>query len=302
MHPVLLKVQVYLDQVNRGVAVMPPHVLDEAAKQFRRAMDRQFNRSGPRDFRLRMSNIGMPLCQLWHEKNGTPAEPGAAFFRMKMALGDAAEIIAIAIMQAAGVNIVGYNEKAEITVSLPDGEEAQVFGRTDIAIDEGMGPEIYDIKSASAFAFENKFDNPFGYDNLLKQDDFGYLCQAFGYEIGTGTRFAGWIAVNKETGDWTVLQVPDQGREEQKAKALTRIKDTVKVIESNGGFPGRQFEPVEETFRGKPTGNLILGKTCGWCPYKWHCWPTLTQEPQRNSVAKNPKMVYYVASSTEDRG
>jgi|GEM_PF-722301 len=299
MHPVLLKVQAFLDQVNRGEAKMPPHVLDQAAKSFRRALERQFNWSPQREFRLRMSNVGMPVCALWHEKHGSPAEPDPPFHRVKMMIGDAVEIIGIAIMEAAGVNIVGRNENAELVVRLDNGSEQVIRGRTDLTVDEnGIGRKTYDIKSASGFTFEHKFASPYGYENLHKDDPWGYIAQAFGYDEGTGTPFGGWIAINKESGEWAVLEVPDTARERDKAAALDRIRETVKAVgPPDAEFPGRKFGPEPETFRGKPTGRLILGRTCSYCPYKWSCWPGLSHERQRDSLAKSPKWVYYVPSN-----
>ena len=55
---------------------------------------RQFD-SGPRDdFRLRMSNIGKPRCQLWYEKNDPKGKtPFPPHFLMNMILGDIVEAV-----------------------------------------------------------------------------------------------------------------------------------------------------------------------------------------------------------------
>ena len=54
-----------------GEATMTEEVANQVASDVKAAMDKQFN-SGPRDeFRLRMSNIGKPKCQLWFEKNNS---------------------------------------------------------------------------------------------------------------------------------------------------------------------------------------------------------------------------------------
>ena len=66
----------------------------------------------------------------------------------------------------------------------------------------------------------------------------------------------------------------------------------VKTVESNG-FE-RCFEPIEETFRGKPTGNKILPITCRFCSYRKACHPSLQELPQKMSKAKDPKIVAYV--------
>ena len=61
----------------------------------------------------------------------------------------------------------------------------------------------------------------------------------------------------------------------------------------------RCFEPVEETFRKKPTGNKILGEECGWCKYRFKCWPSLKELPSLASQAKEPPMVAYIEIADE---
>ena len=57
----------------------------------------------------------------------------------------------------------------------------------------------------------------------------------------------------------------------------------------------RKFtDAIEETFRGKPTGNKVLGFACSFCPYKLPCWGSKLQLlPQQQSKGKNPKWVWY---------
>jgi len=61
----------------------------------------------------------------------------------------------------------------------------------------------------------------------------------------------------------------------------------------------RCFEPVEETFRKKPTGNKILAEECGWCKYRYKCWPSVQELPSLASQAKNPPMVAYIEIADE---
>ena len=53
----------FLSKAVKGEAEMPPHILDEFADNCRQALNKQFNEQRG-DFRLRMSNVGKPLCQL----------------------------------------------------------------------------------------------------------------------------------------------------------------------------------------------------------------------------------------------
>lgn len=261
---------------------MPPHLLDEAARQFRKSLDRQFNARPKKDFTLRLSNIGKPVCQLWFEKNGYEAEPKDYSFSLKMAFGDATEIILMAVMQAAQVDITGINEQGSIEVS-----GKTIYGTSDVTISD----QVWDIKSASAYSFKEKFDSPYGYSNLSKKDDFGYIAQGHGYEMAIGKPFKGWLAVSKETGEVAALEVPEEFKDS--------APDTVKMLErkitllDSPEFPGREFEDVPEMFKRKVTGNRHLCSTCGYCPWKNHCWPNLQHKPIQSSTASDPAWRYY---------
>ena len=74
---------------------------------------------------------------------------------------------------------------------------------------------------------------------------------------------------------------------------LDDIQDTVDYIDQDQPFE-RCFEPIEETFYKKKTGNMKLGTECGFCAFKHKCWPTLSTETSRSSKAKNPPMIDYV--------
>ena len=73
---------------------------------------------------------------------------------------------------------------------------------------------------------------------------------------------------------------------------MRKIKATVETVNENKF--ARCFEPIEETFRGKPTGNKILGVNCSFCSYKESCWDNLQQLPSVMSKAQFPKVVNYV--------
>ena len=67
-HPAELSVYTYLQKAMAGEVAMAEEVIDKVASDVKAAMLKQFS-SGPRDeFRLRMSNIGKPKCQLWFER------------------------------------------------------------------------------------------------------------------------------------------------------------------------------------------------------------------------------------------
>ena len=163
------------------------------------AMRRQFGGGKRRDeFRLRMSNIGKPTCQLWFAKN-KPEEalPKPTTFVMNMLLGDIVEAAFKGIIKEAGYP---YEDKDNF-VSLELGG-ATIKGSYDIVVDGAMD----DVKSASDWSYRNKFAS---YDTLQKSDPFGYVGQLAGYAKASGKKVGGWWVVNKANGN--IKYVPADG-------------------------------------------------------------------------------------------
>ena len=97
---------------------------------------------------------------------------------------------------------------------------------------------------------------------------------------------------NKSTGEWTVCETPAL-HDEYKKVALDKAKENFKALQKGIPFK-RNYDAIEETFRGKPTGNKVLGFACSFCPYKLPCWGSKLQLlPQQQSKGKNPKWVWY---------
>ena len=88
-----LKVHRYLDKATRGLVGMSDDTIEQVVSYIREALQKQFS---PREdkFRLRMSNIGRPYCQLWFMKNKpeTRVHPPANRV-MIMMLGDIVEAV-----------------------------------------------------------------------------------------------------------------------------------------------------------------------------------------------------------------
>ena len=119
-------------------------------------------------------------------------------------------------------------------------------------------------------------------------DGFGYVGQLAGYAKASGKRAGGWWVVNKANGHFKY--VPATGLDMD--AELAKIENTVKTVKENK-FE-RCFEPVPETFRGKPTGNKVLNNGCKFCSYRFDCWDNLTERPAVMSQAKNPPTVSYI--------
>ena len=69
-HVAEIAVHSFLRDVLDGKASMPAPVIAEVAADVQEALTKQFQDDAKkREFKLRMSNIGRPTCQLWFQKN-----------------------------------------------------------------------------------------------------------------------------------------------------------------------------------------------------------------------------------------
>jgi len=276
-HPAELKLHQYMTDAANGKTEFSPETAMQVGSDVAAAIVRQFGSGKSRDeFRLRMSNIGRPTCQLWFDKNKPEtALPKPSTFVMNMMIGDIVEAVFKGILTEAGVS---YDDTD--TVSLPVGEN-NIKGSYDIVIDDAVD----DIRSASPWSYTNKFDS---FDSLSKGDSFGYVGQLAGYAKASNKKAGGWWVVNKGNGEFKY--VPATGLDVD--KEMEKINDTVSTVNDNK-FK-RCFKPVPETYRGKPSGNFVLNDNCRFCDYRFECWPTLQELPSKVSQAKEPKTVAYI--------
>ena len=277
-HPAEMIIHQYLDKASSGETTISTSTVNQICKDVRDAVVRQFGGSNKRDgFAFRMSNVGRPSCQLWFEKN-KPQEalPKPTTFVMNMMLGDIVEAVFKGILKEAGVN---YEDSKRVTLDVgEDSPQRVVTGEYDLVIDGAVD----DVKSASDWSYRNKFES---FDTLNKGDAFGYVSQLAGYAKAAGKKAGGWWVINKQDGNFKYVPADIDVETEVK-----KIKNNIKATDK---FE-RCFEPEEETFRGKPTGNKILPITCRFCSYRKSCHPSLQELPQKMSKAKDPKIVAYV--------
>ena len=262
----------------KGEATMTEEVATQVASDVKAALDKQFN-SPPRDeFKLRMSNIGRPKCQLWFEKNDPEDKiPLPPHFLMNMLLGDLVEAVFKGLLRASGAE---FKDNDTVTLKLPDGQEIQ--GEYDMEMDG----KIDDVKSASPWSYANKFDS---LESLQKGDGFGYIPQLVGYSKAAGKDVGGWWVVNKGNGEFKYVSASEVDSEQ----VIQDIQETVNYIEKDEPFE-RCFEAVPETYFKKQSGNLVLNNACKFCSFKNKCWEGLKTLPSRVSKAKNPPQVDYV--------
>ena len=276
IHPAEMALHQYMEDAAAGKTTMSEATINKVADDIKSALQRQFGGGNKRDgFRLRMSNVGRPTCQLWFEKNHPEkALPKPTTFVMNMMLGDIVESVFKALLTEAGVS---YEDNSKVTLKLEDDE---ISGEYDLVIDDAVD----DVKSASDWSYRNKFAS---YESLAQGDSFGYVSQLAGYARAADKKAGGWWVVNKANGEFKYVKANIHLDEE-----ISKIQNTVDVIKDNT-FK-RCFEPVPETWRGKETGNMVLNDNCRFCSYKYACFPTLQEKPAKFSQAKEPRMVSYV--------
>jgi hypothetical protein len=308
MHQIEAKIYNFLHNRLKDYKILE-HLLAKFGEESKAALKAQFERE-PRDFRLSMSMIGRPICILQWEQSGIQGE--STDNAIRFLYGELCEDIVIFLLHASGIPIISEQEEVELDI---DGYTLK--GRLDIVTNIDGIEEVWDIKSASAWAFKNKFTN---FEQLVEGDSFGYISQLFLYAEARGCKPGGFIVFDKSSGEINVLKIPEEQREYYRERTL---KDAAKKIatlfrlklcsmddlnETEMGLSisannsdklegvniDRQFSPVEEVFRKRPTGNLVLTNECSMCPHKWNCWKGLQLLPQAKSNAKIPKMVYYV--------
>jgi len=276
-HPAELALHQYLEDAVKGKTEMSEEVIEQVSNDIADALHRQFGSGKKRgDFRLRMSNVGRPTCQLWYEKNKPEvALPFPTTFIMNMMLGDIVEAVFKGLLKSAGVR---YEEPENVTLDL-DG--TSINGTYDIVINGAVD----DVKSASNWSYNNKFES---YDTLAASDGFGYVGQLAGYAKASGKDVGGWWVVNKANGQFKYVPASGLDLDTEVAK----IQATVDKVKENK-FE-RCFQPVPETFRGKETGNQILNSGCKFCSYRFDCWDNLTERPAVMSKAKVPPTTAYI--------
>ena len=280
-HPAELSLHSYLRGAVDGKSTMSQEVIDQVAEDIKVALHKQFNpeEEEPRKFKLRMSNIGRPTCQLWFQKNDPDnAEPKPTSFKINMILGDIVEAVFKGLLRASGTT---FDDNDRVTLDLPKG--GKVSGEYDMILND----KVDDVKSASPWSYENKFAD---FNTLNAGDSFGYVSQLVGYAAAAGKDIGGWWVVNKANGNFKYVSAEEANSKE----VLEKIEDTYEYIDKDEPFE-RCFDAVPETYRKKPSGNMKLGSGCRFCDHRFKCWPTLQALPSRVSQAKDKPIVEYVS-------
>lgn len=275
-HPAEVAIHSFLQNVMLGKASMDKAITDLIAKDVKEAVSRQFS-GEKRKFKLRMSNIGRKRCQLWFEKNSPESRlADSPYFVINMILGDIVEAVFKGLLRASKVD---FEDSEHVALET---KHKKVEGTYDLV----LNGKVDDVKSASPWAYENKFTD---FATLQSKDSFGYVAQLVGYAKAKGVPVGGWWAINKANGSFKYVSANGVDMESEYKK----IEDTISYVENDEPFE-RCYEPVEETYYGKPSGNKKLGIECSFCNYREACWDNLQVLPSKVSKSSNPPLVNYV--------
>ncbi len=195
--------------------------------------------------RLRLSTIGRPDRQLWYDFKKPHNEPLAPSTRIKFLYGYILEELLIMLASISGHKVTQQQKQVEVE---------GVKGHQDCFID-GV---LVDCKSASGIGYSK-----FKYNNLSNNDPFGYLPQISAYAEGNGVDEAGFLVINKSTGEICYTKVHSL----EMINAKDRVKKIKEVVNSDTP-PDKCYSAIPD---GK-SGNYRLDTACMYCNYKFDCW------------------------------
>ena len=275
-HPAELKLHQFMEEIRTGSRSISEGTINQITEDIHAALIRQFVDKRNKEFSMRLSAMGRPYCQLWFEKNHPEkATAKSNNFLMTMMMGDILEALFKGLLTEAGIAYLN-GEKCTLKAG-----KHTIHGTPDLVMDGAVD----DVKSASDWSYRNKFID---YDTLAASDSFGYVAQLAAYAKALGVKAGGWWVINKAKGEFKYVPATNIDVD----KEIRQIAEKADELQSNE--LRRCFEPVEETYRSKPTGNHILGTECSWCSYRYACWPSLEERPSLVSKAEAPPMVAYV--------
>ncbi len=278
----LIEQQVYqlIEQLSLGNVELSDELINEFGERAKLVVKDKLKEAKEKKFTLRMSNIGRPLRQLMLDKKFGYA-PSSPDFVLKMLYGSLYEALTLMLLKASEVNITEHDKAVKLAIA-----DTIIEGTLDVIIDG----KVYDIKTASQYAYEQKFTS---WEVLANSDDFGYMAQGFGYAVANKCKFGGWIVINKSTGQLKIIEIPDDVHDSLADKYLKEIEHTITYMAGDNPIPVC-IGAVKETYYKKPTGNIVLDNSCRFCSHKEHCHPGIQYLPSKASKSETPKYVWYV--------
>lgn len=306
MNELEIKFTSLLNKSLQGPIDIDENLIEEFGELCKQAFKKQFTKARDNSFRLRMSNIGKDIRQLQLDKEHGE-EPKDEEFKLLVCYGDLIEALVLTLLKASGVNIVGQDGATELKVNVSAKAEEElattITGTYDAIYKSSIDNKNYviDIKSASPWAFDNKFAS---YNTLKDKDSFGYLTQGYGYHFSNkgikSDDFGGLFVVNKVNGSYKYLTIPEMEKDQAEANASDTITNAVHHFLTDKEIP--ECPGVKkETWYKKETGNKVIadgrGEPCQFCKRKHICHPELEYKKGNgktyyNYVDKDKEVTY----------
>jgi hypothetical protein len=199
---------------------------------------------------LRMSGIGRCERAQWYAVKGyTPEELDGSVY-LTFLQGHVLEAVIVALVKLAGHRIEDQQKKHTVE---------GINGSQDCTIDG----ELVDIKTASAWSWDNKF-TPTG----IADDGFGYIKQLSAYGKNDNRKHGYFLALNKNK---STLKLCKQELEQDVDTFIVDLKDK---MESDTP-PMRLAKATTLTKQGEEK----LCMTCAFCNFKNDCYGSLIARP-----------------------
>jgi len=224
---------------------IPATALQELAKDVADAVVNALTEERKPRNNLRLSMIGQPARKVWYSVRSTEQEELAGSDYIKFLYGDILEALLVFLSKAAGHKVADQQKQVVLN---------DVVGHQDAVVDD----VLVDFKSASSFSFKK-----FTEGMVFKDDPFGYVAQLSAYAQANNVKEAGWVVIDKTTGQIAYCPV-HQMEMINASQKIDYLRDAIKDSEP----PSRCYDDVPD---GK-SGNMQLATGCNYCPYKFDCW------------------------------
>ena len=224
---------------------IPANVLQDFAKDVTDAVVNSLTEERKPRNNLRLSMIGQPARKVWYSVRSTEQEELAGSDYIKFLYGDILEALLVFLSKVSGHKVSDQQKQVVLN---------DVVGHQDAVVDD----VLVDFKSASSFSFKK-----FTEGMVFKDDPFGYVAQLSAYAQANNAREAGWVVIDKTTGQIAYCPV-HQMEMINASQKIDYLRNAIKDSEP----PSRCYDDVPD---GK-SGNMQLAVGCNYCPYKFDCW------------------------------
>ena len=224
---------------------IPANVLQEFAKDVTDAVINALTEERKPRNNLRLSMIGQPARKVWYSVRSTEQEELAGSDYIKFLYGDILEALLVFLSKVSGHKVSDQQKQVVLN---------DVVGHQDAVVDN----VLVDFKSASSFSFKK-----FTEGMVFKDDPFGYVAQLSAYAQANNAKEAGWVVIDKTTGQIAYCPV-HQMEMINASQKIDYLRNAIKDSEP----PSRCYDAVPD---GK-SGNMQLATGCNYCAYKFDCW------------------------------